>query len=267
MAPGNFNGTNYSCGHTGSGKKRNSSVYSLGYYDKRVPNKMFTVGKHVYNVKTGEYGILKEKIKFKSSRSIVLFGGQNKSYYILTKNIRLKKEKVENKQNRNIQSKRNNSKIYNKDKIEQSKRDKQAFRKKKQQINQLLLDINKNNRILSQDGSSRNMIPWIANKHDFYEFVEKNDEQSIKLLFRKRKLLKEFLIDKISQNYINKYVDKIETITDHDKFKIIIDEKKSKYKKELQNKSMNELKRMVDFKKEEFECLDENPIELEYQLT
>lgn len=95
MSPGSYNGHNYSGGHTGKGKKQNKSIYSLGYRDIRQPNHNYTLNTQVYDKQTGETGILIEKKRYKSKRSIRLVKTNSRMYYTHTHNLRILSKSIE----------------------------------------------------------------------------------------------------------------------------------------------------------------------------
>jgi hypothetical protein len=89
MSPGNNNGKNYGGMHTGCGKKQKSGIYNMGVPYVRQPNSKFVTGVKVYNVKTGDTGVIIDKNKFKSMRSLSLVKySSNKIQYIQNKLLR-----------------------------------------------------------------------------------------------------------------------------------------------------------------------------------
>ena len=150
-----------------------------------------------------------------------------------------------------------------------------GFRDKRKLINSILSEHNNHTIKLDQNGSNDNLCPWVSSRSDYYKFVNENDSHSIKRLFEREKLIKKFIIDKITQNYINKIIDKKDKSIDSPGFKEYIDEKRTEYKSELHHKDLKTLKIMSDFKledlntnkeNEDYEIIDEVPLDLEYEL-
>tara|TARA_R110002074_G_scaffold15893_1_gene53783 strand:+ start:3982 stop:4500 length:519 start_codon:yes stop_codon:yes gene_type:complete len=71
------------------GKNQKSGIYNMGVPYVRQSNNKFKPGVQVYNVKTGIVGVIINKIKFKSMRSLSLVKySSNKTQYIQNKLIR-----------------------------------------------------------------------------------------------------------------------------------------------------------------------------------
>ena len=277
MSPGSFNGHNHGGGHTGTGKKQRTGVYNLGYHSNKQPNQVFKVGIEVYNIQTGITGSIIEKALYKNKRSIVLVKMNNKQSYMRTSTLRTldyhdKQVKMNIKTFFNDKNKKNSNR---KNQINESQKKRAEFRDKRKLINSILSEHNNHTIKLDQNGSNDNLCPWVSSRSDYYKFVNENDSHSIKRLFERDKLIKKFIINKITQNYINKIIDKKDKSIDSPGFKEYIDEKRTEYKSELHHKDLKTLKIMSDFKledlntnkeEEDYEIIDNVPLEVDYEL-
>ena len=88
MAPGNHNGHNYG-GGTQVQEKNNIQVCIGGDTLVPQPNRMFQPGVNVYNIKTGDKGVVIQKTKYMSSRGIHKIETPSKIYYERTSNLRI----------------------------------------------------------------------------------------------------------------------------------------------------------------------------------
>lgn len=140
MSPGNNNGKNYGGMHTGCGKKQKSGIYNTGIPQQRQPNNTFKPGIEVYNIKTGDIGIIIPKSKFKSKRSLSLVKyNSNKTQYIQNNLLRtlnykhlMQKQylKQNKKQRRNKRVKKNHN----------YREQRKQFRENKKTLNSILME-------------------------------------------------------------------------------------------------------------------------------
>lgn len=267
MSPGSFNGHNHGGGHTGDGKKQKTGIYNLGYHNLRQSNKYFKVGIPVYNIKTGEKGIIGEKKLYKNKRSIVYFNGDKHNYYILTNMLRTlnnPREQIEKKLTTLKKNKASHSKGDRECEIYESQTFKKEFREKRKMINDILRKHCKGNE-LSLCGSTNNLTNWVSNRQDFYDFVNKHDENSIQELFKRDTIFKKFVIDSIVDNYIEKLPVKSDLSEENKKLRI--DNHREEYKNELKHKTVQELKKMCVCDISDFELIDKEPIELDFEIV
>tara|TARA_B110001469_G_scaffold119328_1_gene126818 strand:+ start:554 stop:1372 length:819 start_codon:yes stop_codon:yes gene_type:complete len=252
MSTGNYNGKKIGGQHTGKKQKRFNSIC---YVIKRQPNHKFKPGVEVYNIKSGERGMLIEK-KIKTSRSVVLFKTETNCYYIRTELLRTVDTLLNNKHSNKCKKKQNKKSRYNDETIKQNKLENKKrifeFKQKKKLINDILRKYKTDENILMQHGSTQNLSHWFSNKQDFYDFIKNNDENSIDKLIKSEKIQKKYLIENISETYIKNILNKKENVLDIDTLKILLEDKKNKYKKELSHKNIYELKQLGTFNKQDF---------------
>lgn len=264
MAPGNHNGHNYGGGHTGSGKKQHTGMYRWGYSLVPQPNRMFQPGVNVYNIKTGDNGVVIQKTKYMSSRGIHKIETLSKIYYERTSNLRiLPDSKTSSEKNKTTRTRNKVVKDYT-----DARQKRNMFRQKKKEINRILKTYQpKNSSSLSQDGSSWQLADWIANRNDFYEFINSTSEQKIHDLFVQNKKTKQRIIHKLVEDFLESYREKNKQSETYSE-KLLLDKKK-KYLEELHRLSLSELKKKLDWDSvgKEFEIVDEKTIEQEYELV
>ena len=242
------------------GKKQHKGAYTLGYHNKPQTQHSFPVGTNVYNVKTGLEGVIVDKKRFKSNRSVVLFKTKDKCFYIRRELLRTidNHKNIVDKQLEKTRITKNNSsrrkQDYNK-KIDDFNLIKSEFKQKKKKINELLENLNPNKELFSSCGNYLNRCPWLARvstKHDFYKFVLENDNKSIEDLFNKEKVLKIYLIDIITKEFIKKSKEKYQGDKTTEVFEKLMNEKDTSQRKFYYKYNLHELNKMCDYKIDDF---------------
>lgn len=253
MSPGNFNGHNYSGSHTGSGKKQHKGIYHTNKHNRVQPNRLFVNGTVVYNIKTGMRGVIITKDKFTSKRGISKVKySDDQTQYIRNQLLRTEDYyQIQSKSSKTTQHK--SKRIIDWVLVEQKRDDKKQFRERKKQINEKLKEKLHESDYLSQDGSSLNLAKWIANKQDFYQFIVKSNKQTIDDIYHNNKLIKNFIIETLTENYIKRIVEKGDLPENIEKRINALESKRVKYKQELNKISFQNLKKQCDFKIPDFQ--------------